>query len=233
MLQPAASRGRALERGACGPRSLFALVAFVLVLAAPFAHAARTQVFSIVGIEDVQAGERLEEAIARIPGIQRARFGKLNAELVVTFTGVTGNEVALRAIEAAGLHATPGPGHGSYAPQPGYPPDADVRLLSSDGSAVGPLEKLRVAGKYTVFDVFAVWCGPCHLIDSRLRELCAARRDIAVRKLNVVDFDTALAGQLGPSFTALPHLIVFTPSGRRYEFEGYDPKRLDFALAAK
>ena len=236
MFPPAASRGRALPRRARIPRSgrAFTLLAtLLLALAAPSAHASRSQIFSIQNVEDVQAGERIAAAVERTSGVQRARFGKLRAELAVTLAGTTGDDVVLRVITAAGYHVTSGAGRGSYAPQPGYPAGADVRVVTNDGSLVGPLEQLRVAGKYTVLDVYAVWCGPCHMIDARLRELCAARRDIAVRKLNVVDFDTPLAGQLGPAFTALPHLIVFTPSGRRFEFEGYDLKRLDFALGVK
>jgi thiol-disulfide isomerase/thioredoxin len=238
MRPPAALRGRALPRRSFAPRDRAAFTLLALALCLPFAlaspaSASRTQIYSIVNIEDVQTGEQLATQIERLPGVQRARFGKLHAEMVVTLEGATGDDAVLRAVAAAGYRAIAGAGYGSYVAQPGYPKGADVRVVTNDGSMVGPLEKLRVAGKYTVLDVYAVWCGPCHMIDARLRELCATRKDIAVRKLNVVDFDTPLAGQLGPSFTALPHLIVFTPSGKRVEFEGFDLKRLDAALAAK
>jgi len=218
-----------------GPRLILPACAALLILGAPLspAHADRVQVFSVRDVQDVNQGEELAEAIGRIHGIQRASFEKVRAELAVRFANGVRDDVVLEALAAAGCQGLIGPGKGAYQPIPEYPAGADVRLLSSDGSTVGPLDKLRVSGKYTVFDVFATWCGPCRLIDARLRELSAARRDLAVRKLNVVDFDSPLAGQLGPRLTALPHLIVFTPSGRRIEFEGYDPQALDAALAAK
>lgn len=200
---------------------------------APPARADRVQVFSVRGIEDVNHGEALADSIAKRPGIQRARFEKLRAELAVTLADRVGDAVVLQVIAAAGCQGVVGPGKGAYAAVPEYPAGADVHVVTNDGSAVGPLEKLRVSGKYTVLDFFATWCGPCRMVDADLRERCATRRDLAVRRLNVVDFDSPLAGQLGYRLTALPHLIVFTPSGRRFEFEGYDPEALQAALSAK
>jgi hypothetical protein len=68
-------------------------------------------------------------------------------------------------------------------------------------------------------------------VDARLREIITQRADVAVRRLNVVDFDTPLASELGPDFQALPYLIVFTPSGKRVDIHGADFGRLDKALA--
>jgi len=112
----------------------------------------------------------------------------------------------------------------------GYPAGADVRVLTHDGKAVGPLDKLRVRGKYTVFDLYADWCAPCKLVDARLKEILAKRKDVAVRKLNVVDFDSPLAAEMGPQFDSLPWLVVFSPSGRRQDVVGMDYAELDDAL---
>jgi thiol-disulfide isomerase/thioredoxin len=111
-----------------------------------------------------------------------------------------------------------------------WPPGSDVRTLSPDGSAVGPLERHRVAGKFTVFDLYADWCGPCRLVDAYLRQVVAERRDVAVRKLNVVDFDSPLALEMGPDFETLPYLVVFSPSGRRTDILGFDRAGIDRAL---
>lgn len=118
----------------------------------------------------------------------------------------------------------------SEAGKQGYPAGADVATLTSDGSAVGPLEKRRVAGKYTVFDVYADWCAPCQIVDGRLREILKRRKDVAVRKLNVVDFESPLAQELGPEFEALPYLVVFDPHGRRTDIFGADFEALEEAL---
>ena len=122
------------------------------------------------------------------------------------------------------------PGHGAYLPAEKYPAGSDMKVLSKDGSAVGKLDKLRVPDKYTVFDVYAEWCGPCRFVDARLREVVATRKDVAVRKLNVVDFDTPLAKELGSRIEALPYVIVFDAAGKRTDIVGADFDKLDKAL---
>src|SRR5262249_3480463 len=114
-----------------------------------------------------------------------------------------------------------------------YPAGADVAVLSKDGAAVGPLDKLRADGKYTVFDVYADWCGPCRTVDDHLRQLVTARGDVAVRKLNIVDFDSPLGHELGDRLQAPPYVVVFTPSGKRIDVEGAEMEKIDKALAAK
>jgi thiol-disulfide isomerase/thioredoxin len=120
------------------------------------------------------------------------------------------------------------PGARKEAP---YPPGSDMVVLSKDGSKVGPLARLRVAGKYTIFDVYADWCEPCRAIDARLREIARDRHDVAIRKLNVVDYDSPLALELGDSVSGLPHLEIYTPKGRHIVIEGTDYEALDKALA--
>jgi len=118
-------------------------------------------------------------------------------------------------------------------PADGWPEGTDVKVLSKDGSAVGPLDKLRVPGKYTVFDVYADWCGPCQLVDQHLHSLAAARKDLAIRKLNVVEFESPLGRELGARFDALPYVVIFTPDGRRKTIKGADLDKLDDVLTAK
>jgi thiol-disulfide isomerase/thioredoxin len=131
----------------------------------------------------------------------------------------------LAVLALSGLLLSPG----SDVPK-GYPPGSDVKILTDKGDAVGPLDRLRVHGKFTVFDVYADWCGPCRIVERRLREIVKERGDIAVRKLNVVHFTSPLGKQLGPSFDSLPYLIVFSPKGERTEIVGADLDALDEAL---
>ena len=55
-------------------------------------------------------------------------------------------------------------------------------------------------------------------------------RDVAVRKLNVVGFQTPLARELGRRLTALPYVVVFAPDGKRTEIVGADLGKLASAL---
>jgi len=199
------------------------------LLAAP-GSAERVQVYSIQGADCADCGERLESELRKLKGVKKASFDKHKVELTVRMEDGVVDAVVAAAAERAGVTAVAGAGRGAYLPHPDYPPGADVATLTKDGSKVGPLEKLRAPGKYTVFDVFADWCGPCREVDNRLREIVAARSDVAVRRLNVVDFDSPLARELGAKLDALPYVVVFTPSGKRSDLAGADFKKLDAAL---
>src|SRR5262249_31642707 len=129
-----------------------------------------------------------------------------------------------------GFHASAGAGQGAYVPFANYPPGADVVVLTRSGAAVGPLEKLRVAGKYTVFDLYADWCGPGRVVDAGLRDVVAQREDVAVRKLEIWDFASPLAREQGARMRALPYVVVFSPQGKRTDITGDDAKRLAAAL---
>lgn len=205
---------------------------FLLVAAAP-AFADRVQVFSIQGADCSTCAEKIKDELKKTKGVGKVEFDKQKVELTVKLDDGVGDDVVTSAVERAGFKALVGPGQGAYLPHPEFPAGADVAWLSRDGSAVGPLPKLRVAEKYTVFDVYADWCGPCRAVDERLREIVAARSDVAVRKLNVVEFESPLGKELGSRLEALPYVIVFTPSGKRIDIAGADMAKLDKALAAK
>jgi thiol-disulfide isomerase/thioredoxin len=120
----------------------------------------------------------------------------------------------------------------AYKGEP-YPAGSDVATVTDKGDAVGPLENLRVPGKYTVLDFYADWCGPCVGVDKRLREIVAVRKDVAVRKLNVDNFESPLAKQLGRKLRGLPFLVVFAPNGKRTDIIGANHKQLKAALGVR
>lgn len=215
-------------------RGAAAALAAALALVAPAVGAAeRSRVYSIRGADCGSCGEQLEAALRELAGVRKVSFDKHKVELTVRLDDGVADEAVLAAVKAAGLEAVVGAGRGAYLPVDAYPPGADVAYLTRDGSAVGPLERLRVPGKYTAFDVYADWCGPCRAVDARLREIVAARSDVAVRKLNLVDFDSALARELGPRLDALPYVVVFTPEGKRRDVAGADLAKLDEALGRR
>ena len=208
------------------------LLAAALMAALPAAAADRTQVYSIQGVDCASCVDKIKGELKKVKGVRKVDFDKHAVELTVRMDEAVTDQVVVDAVARAeeGLKALVGAGKGAYLPFEGFPEGADFQLLTDDGSAVGPLPKLAVAGKYTVFDVFAEWCGPCRVVDERLRKVVLERSDVAIRKLNVRDFDTALARELGPAFETLPYVVVITPKGKKIEISGTDFERLDKAL---
>lgn len=210
----------------------WAAVTLLAVAAGP-AWAERTQVYSIQGVDCGDCGDQIKSQLKQVKGARKAAFDIHKVELTVRLDDGLADAAILAAVERAGFKAVVGPGQGAYLPTPTYPDGADVVKLTDDGSAVGALEKLRAPAKYTVFDIYAEWCGPCRVVDARLREIVAVRKDVAVRKLNVVDFDRPLARELGPGLRMLPYLVVFSPEGKRTDIAGLGLQKLESALSVK
>lgn len=192
------------------------------------ADAAHVRVFSVQGVDCGSCGEPIKAAVKKIKGVKKVEFDIHRVELNVVASERVSDDAILQAIEGAeeGFHAVVGPGKGAYLPMEKYPEGADVALLTDNGSAVGALEKLRVPGKLTVFDFYADWCGPCRIVDAQLRGITGKRKDVAVRKLNVVRFESPLARELGAKLKALPYVVVFTPDGGRTDAIGPDAQKL-------
>jgi copper chaperone CopZ/thiol-disulfide isomerase/thioredoxin len=208
------------------------LLAAVLVALPAIARADRTQVYSIQGADCASCADAIRGQLKKVKGVKKVDFDKHAVELTVRMADGVPDQAILDAVARSekGMTATVGAGRGAYLPLPEFPAGTDFQVLSKDGSAVGPLPALAVAGKYTVFDVYAEWCGPCREVDERLRQVVAQRSDVAIRKLNVLDFDTPLALELGSAFETLPYVVVLTPKGKRIDVVGTDFEALDKAL---
>ncbi len=76
------------------------------------------------------------------------------------------------------------------------------------GGELAPLGP--VAGKWTVFDFWAPWCDACKVLERELRELGP---DVAIRRVNIVDFDSPIALRELPGVSVLPRLRLVSPAG--------------------
>jgi len=136
-----------------------------------------------------------------IPGSSAARgAGGFERALLLVVLVIVGGALGYAAFLASG-----------GAPAVPEPVKGDIAVVSK-GEAVD-LQAHAVKGKYTLYDFYADWCPPCRALDPQLRELAAGHDDIAIRKIDIVDWSTPVVAQ--HRLQALPYMVLFGPDGTR------------------
>ncbi len=90
-------------------------------------------------------------------------------------------------------------------------PEGDVMVVSK-GDRID-LQENAVDGKYTIYDFYADWCPPCRTLDVELRELAATHDNVAIRKIDIIDWTTPVVEQHG--VTGLPYMVIYGPDRER------------------
>ena len=120
----------------------------------------------------------------------------------------------------------------TFDPLPPLPANADLVELSKQGEDVPSLAHHAVKGKVTLFDFYAVWCAPCRKVDAHLFPMLGQRSDLAVRKLNVVSWETPLAERYLKNVPGLPYVVVYGKDGKEVSaVSGLDLAALDRTIA--
>jgi thioredoxin 1 len=93
----------------------------------------------------------------------------------------------------------------------------DIKV-ASNGEAFD-LRRHLAPGKYTVVDFWAEWCGPCHVLTPKIERLVQQRSDVALRTIDLKNWESAAAKQATKEFKlpGLPYVRVYGPDG---EFVG-------------
>jgi thioredoxin 1 len=86
-----------------------------------------------------------------------------------------------------------------------------VKVVSDGGREVD-VERLLVAGRVTIVDFYADWCGPCRRLSPMLEEMATRDSDLFLRKIDIVRWGTDVARQHG--IERIPNMRVYNRSGQ-------------------
>jgi thioredoxin 1 len=208
---------------------LFTLTAAPLPVLA--AGGLASTVLSMQGIDCQSCGMAAAAKLKGSEGVEDVSFDRGKAELAVSYDpSATDPATLASSVGELGYTVVVGEGKGRYLPDVEFSSELDVSWASRDGEAVD-IEEHLAEGKVTVIDFYAKWCGPCRLVDREMFSILRARDDVALRKVNVNDWGSPVARQYLRKVPELPHVIVYSKTGRKVEaITGLDLQRLRAAI---
>ncbi len=93
----------------------------------------------------------------------------------------------------------------AFVPQRGQP----IEVISH-GAQVDITRHLAL-GNVTIVDFYADWCGPCRMISPTLEQMAQTDPEIALRKIDIVNWNTAVVKQY--NIRSIPQVNVYNRAG--------------------
>lgn len=196
------------------PLRFFALVLAFLAAASAAAEQRFVFEFEVAGLACDGCAKTAADALRNLRGVVTAD---------VTFATRRARVEANRPIEDAELRSA----LAKFGFEARFSGDAVVKPLTPEERAA---LDIRVAsrgeafdvrrhlarGKFTIFDFWAEWCGPCHVLTPKIERLVQKRSNVALRTIDLREWDSPAGRQATKEFKipGLPYVRVYGPDGK-------------------
>lgn len=172
--------------------------------------------FSIAGMSCEDCASQAAETLrTRIPAVRNAMVNFASKEARLRTTRRVTRAQVREALGTLGFEAR-------FADEPTMQPSAlsEAAIAALDIQTITHGDAIRIEdhlprGKITIFDYYADWCGPCHLLTPKLERLLVSFENLALRKVDIVSWKSAAARQASDEFhlPGLPFTRVFDDQG--------------------
>ncbi len=182
---------------------------------ADYADQLETFRFAVYGMSCDTCAGKASSKLRELRGVVRAGvdFDSKTATVDVEKGALTLGDIQ-SALGTLGFEALP------QGEQPTLPlSDAEKKTLDIQSLRQGErldLRKNLAQGKVTLFDYYADWCGPCHLLTPKLERLVFKYENVALRKVDIGTWESDAAEQASSEFElpGLPFTRVFDSHGK-------------------
>ena len=172
--------------------------------------------FKIIGIDCSACAKPVIKTISSVDGVKNVQLDWRKAAATVEVPDGFDRAHIRSALNKAGFEvAFPGETITTMAPlSTDQLKQLDVAMYP--GTSKMDFAKLPAAGKITVIDFYADWCGPCRVLETRLEHFMQGRPNLALRRVNIGKWDNEAAKQATREFRAeaLPYIRVYDANGK-------------------
>jgi thiol-disulfide isomerase/thioredoxin len=209
---------KALRRGVAGAALLALAAAFASSQERPASPATSVETseleFGVAGMTCPVCAQSAIKALEKLPGVRGAQVDFDSAQALVRSDRTIPPSQVREALGDLGLEAR---FPGDVEP----PPLSDEELARLDVRTASQGEAIRIQdhlapGRVTIFDYFADWCGPCHLLTPKLHRLALKYAEVAIRKVDISSWDSDAARQATRDFRlpGVPYVRIYDPAGK-------------------